>query len=372
MGEKEKKPKRKSVKKNIVTDDMLTNLYIKPLKDKGENMPKFQSYVDGYIYQADLLFLPHDDDHKYALVVVDIGSKRVDAMPLKVKESKVIAQGLETIFTRDILHGYPKILEVDAGKEFEGAVSKYLKTKKITLRIAKPYRHRQQAMVERKNQQIGTMLFKRMTAEELLTGEPARGWTDDLPEIIKEINKKIKKRKPRTINMENIPDREWKCEGDACDALEQGTKVRVALDAPIDVATGKRLPGKFRDSDIRWTIKTHTIMQTIIQPGQPPMYLVDKANGEVDHSAAYTRNQLQVVPKNEKLPDKSLIRGTKTKGVTKYIVEKILDKKKEKGKVYYLVKWKGFSNKDNTWEPRTNLIIDVPDMIKEYEKSIPK
>ncbi len=113
-------------------------------------------------------------------------------------------------------------------------------------------------------------------------------------------------------------------------------------------------------------------MQTIIQPGQPPMYLVDKANGEVDHSAAYTRNQLQVVPKNEKLPDKSLIRGTKTKGVTKYIVEKILDKKKEKGKVYYLVKWKGFSNKDNTWEPRTNLIIDVPDMIKEYEKSIPK
>lgn len=358
--------------KNKVTDDMLTNLYIKPKKDKGENMPKFQSYADGYIYQADLLFLPHDDDHKYALVVVDIGSKHVDAMPLKVKESKVIAQGLETIFTRDILHGYPKILEVDAGKEFEGAVTKYLKTKKITLRTAKPYRHRQQAMVERKNQQIGTMLFKRMTAEELLTGEPARGWTDDLPEVIKEINKKIKKRKPRIIDIENIPDREWKCEGDACDTLEQGTKVRVALDAPIDVATGKRLPGKFRDSDIRWTIKQHTIMQTIIQPGQPPMYLVDKANGEVDHRSAYTRNQLQVVPPNEKLPDKSLIRGTKTKGVTKYIVEKILDKKREKGKVYYLVKWKGFSNKENTFEPRTTLMLDVPDMIKEYEKSILK
>jgi len=53
------------------TDDMLRNLYIKPVKDKGINKPHYPEFEDHYMHQADLLFLPHDDDFKYALVVVD-------------------------------------------------------------------------------------------------------------------------------------------------------------------------------------------------------------------------------------------------------------------------------------------------------------
>ena len=41
----------------------------------------------GYIYQADLLFLPNDEGYKYALVVVDIGSGLCDAEPLKSKKT---------------------------------------------------------------------------------------------------------------------------------------------------------------------------------------------------------------------------------------------------------------------------------------------
>ena len=49
-----------------------------------------------------------------------------------------------------------------------------------------------------------------------------------------------------------------------------------------------------------------------------------------------------------------------------YIVEKILDKRIEERKmVYYLIKWKGYGDEDNTWEPKSNL---SPEMIKEYEK----
>ena len=69
----------------------------------------------------------------------------------------------------------------------------------------------------------------------------------------------------------------------------------------------------------------------------------------------------------KKIPPKLVI----IKGEEEFKVEKILNKRTIRGKEKFLVRWKGYTTEEDTWENRKNL-ENAKELVEEFEREYGK
>jgi chromobox protein 1 len=101
---------------------------------------------------------------------------------------------------------------------------------------------------------------------------------------------------------------------------------------------------------------------------EPKSLITEYDKGKKSESKAPARKNLQETL-TQANPEETL-RSDSSDDIEEYTVETIVDKKSKGRKIEYLVKWLGWDDKDNTWEPEKNL--PCKDLIKEFEERIKK
>lgn len=330
------------MKKDFEIDEQYTKVNKRQKYDKvRNNIPPLANYNQ----MADLLMLPTTKEgYRYLLVVVDLYSNLFDCQEMKIKSDEDTLDALKTIYKRKIIKIPYATLSTDNGSEFKGDVSKWLFTNNIFNKKAKPYRHQQQSVIENLNKLLGRFLNNYMNKIELETGEQYNEWTDIIPMLRDKLNK------IRKIDDKNPFTYEYAQPIDAIPKYKIGDLVYHKLDRPKS-ATNNDYDGKFRMGDLRYNIFEPRKVYKILYYPINIRYILE---GIPQTSYAET----ELLPAKEKEKE------------SRYTVKKIIGKKTENRKIYYLIWWDKYLKKQSTWEPKTELISDgLSNTIKIFEKN---
>ena len=270
--------------------------------------PKFDVETPNEVHQADLLYLPHDRvakrTYKYALTVVDVASRFKEAEPLTSKMAVEVAEALSRIYKRSPLK-WPKLLQVDPGKEFMGAVSQLLAKHDVSVRRGRVDVHRDQGVVERFNRTLAERLFEHQYAQEMLSEQRSSEWVARLPDVVAalngEVTRLIGKRPSEAIRRKAVSARPAAAPSAARhrpigfkeQKLPLGVGVRY-LYQPGELEGGRR-----RATDPTWSLTVHRVERTVTKSGDPVVYYLDGP------SRGFVREELQVVPPDTQLPPTS-------------------------------------------------------------------
>ena len=334
----------KNIIKKLNLNDDFTK---KPQKQKRFNKVKnIVPPIKNYNFQSDLLFLPTTKKkNKYLLVVLDIANDAFDIEPMKDKTAENTLQAFKKIINRKHLKLPYISLRTDNGTEFKGVFDKFLEENAIYHSISQPYRHKQLSNINMLCRQLGVLLNLYMNTEEIKTKKSYNEW--DNADILDEIRNELNFHRVKDLPAKN--DFSWLKHIRFINPVYHTSKFKIsdivhkALDYPKNALGQKQPTANFREGDIRWDEAPRKIKHIIYMPDRPYIrYILSELP-----NVSFTENELMKSKEKEE----------------KYNVEKILNEKIVNRKKFLLIKWKGYTVKDATYEPLETIKEDLGDII---------
>lgn len=334
---------------NQIIKDLGINETFTRVKSKSEGNNRILNNIRheaNYNAMVDLLMLPQTKKgYRYLFVMVDMYTTYFDCEPMKGKTAKDTLAALKAIMNRNVYIGIPMAIQTDSGSEFKGEFTSYLFRNNILHSVTLPGRHKQMSFVESLNRQLGRLLNGYMNMEEEKRGVEYSEWTEILPKVIELLNKHKVKTKG-DIFTEAYKEFEGP---DKPPTFKAGDLVHQRLDRPENALGHRQNTEKFREGDYRYSREPKRIVKVLLMNDKP--YYRYMLNGITNVS--YTASELM---KSQQTAETQ-------------VVKQIIGKKSMKGKIYYLVWWRGELKKQASWEPRTNLIEDgLKSMLTAYDR----
>ena len=255
--------------------------------------------------------------YKYLLTVLDVFSKYAWVVPIKDKKGETITNAFKVIINKR----KPTYLWTDKGTEFYNSTFKdYLKENGITLYSTQNVE--KSSVIERFNRTLKSEMFKQFTIQNNTI------YTEILPKIVEEYNNRYH----NTVKMAPKEASKKKNESIAyLNSYHSGAPQK--LKKPYFKIGDKVRISKYReifDKSYKGNWSEELFIINKIQPTIPITYKIKYLLGE-DIKGSFYRQELQKA-------DQEIFR-----------IEKVLKKDYKNKRMF--VKWKGYPDKFNSWEP---------------------
>lgn len=298
------------------------------------------------------------DIYKYGDIItlnmIDLFSKYVDTYVMKNETAKETIVAVKAMLKKAPMK--PKLIQSDNGSNFKSKEFKdYLAKEDIKQLFSTPYTPQSQGSVERLQKTLKSYLEKLTLQNKKITNKQIAIFNKNYNntkhsiigmtpmDAIKPENKaKVLKAIEKAKAMNLTEDRK--------DDLEKNDKVRLSTKT-------EKKNSNIGAGSLNWTDELFKI-HSISRPRdvlKPIKYKVEGADGRIVKGVFY-RNELQKIESVENAK-----KVEPKYEVKKLIKKRVIIRKRDKKvlKTEYLVRWKGYTSSEDTWENEKELIADI-------------
>jgi hypothetical protein len=258
---------------------------------------------------------------KYLITCIDVFSKFAWCIPIKNKNSDSVIEGFKHILDSG---RKPKKLQTDKGKEFLNKHFKQLLDNKNIHLYNYNNSEIKASVIERFNRTLKEKMYRYFTSAN------TRQYLDILDKIINTYNNSYHRSirtTPSKVNSKNEP-KIFSALYDPKTIEDDMINFKFKIGDTVRLSKIKNIFSKGYTPN--WTDELFIVDQLI--PRNPPVYSIKDMNSDLVEGTFYEKELQKVINKDQV-----------------YEVQKVLKTRKTNGETEYLVNWKGYSSKFNSW-----------------------